>query len=96
MLLFVSSVPKSLNFQKALTDWAYFHFNGDSNNGRRFWTSSRVFNQTHYLSDSKLYPIENPIFKFSNIQEFQNEGLIFHFYAICNFLRLNLKSEKLF
>ena len=93
MVLFVSPVPKSFwNFQKALTDWAYFRFHGGSNNGRRFWTSSRVFNQTHYLSDSKLYPIDNPIFKFSNIQEFENEGLIFHFYAIWKFLRL--KSEK--
>ena len=95
-LYFLSQVPKLfLDFQKALKDWAHFHFNGGSNNGRRFWTSSRVFNQTHYLSASKLHPIENSIFKFSNVQEFENEGMIFHFYGIWKFLRRLTKRETI-
>ena len=69
----------TVEFWKALINWDIFYFNSESgsNTGRRFWTSSRVFNQTHFISNSILHPIENSGFRFSNVQEFKHEGLIF-------------------
>ena len=69
----------TVEFWKALINWDIFYFNSESgsNTGRRFWTSSRVFNQTHFISNSIFHPIENSGFRFSNVQEFKHEGLIF-------------------
>ena len=65
-----------IKLSKASKNWIQFDFNSGSNNGRRFWTSSKVYNQTHYLSNSELFPIENSLYNFSNIEEFKHEGLI--------------------
>ena len=66
-----------IKLSKASKNWIQFDFNSGSNSGRRFWTSSKVYNQTHYLSNSELFPIENSLYNFSNIEEFKHEGLIF-------------------
>ena len=79
-LIFVSAFQNDCGIlKKALINWDIFYFNSESgsNTGRRFWTSSRVFNQTHFISNSIFHPIENSGFRFSNVQEFKHEGLIF-------------------
>ena len=78
-----------IKLSKASKNWIQFDFNSGSNSGRRFWTSSKVYNQTHYLSNSELFPIENSLYNFSNIEEFKNEGLIF-------FLAFEMKKMIIF